>query len=119
YVVTQKTGEPPDDPTLLDNLPAGNILFGNGIFVAAGRTHLDVYVPLGVRLPVGARSPGYAPTGRDRQRGALHSAEATQTTGRARTARRAGEVGRSPPSKPLALSLPLFRTWHAELPAEG
>jgi outer membrane protein assembly factor BamB len=45
YAVTQKTGEQPDDPTLLDNLPAGNLAFGNGTFVSAGRTRLDIYSP--------------------------------------------------------------------------
>ena len=50
YVVTQKSGEQPDDPTLLDNLPAGNLVFGNDTFVIAGRTHLDIYAPPRMRL---------------------------------------------------------------------
>jgi outer membrane protein assembly factor BamB len=50
YAVRQEDGEPDDNPTLLHQLPVGNLVYGDGCLASAGREELLVFVPPAWRL---------------------------------------------------------------------
>src|SRR5205814_2290035 len=50
YAVSQRDGEQPDDPSLLRNVPAGNLVYADGCLVSADRQVLTIFTPPGLRL---------------------------------------------------------------------
>jgi outer membrane protein assembly factor BamB len=50
YAVRQSDGAQPEDPTLLRNIPPGNLLYAGGCLASAGRRTLTLFVPPALRL---------------------------------------------------------------------
>ncbi len=50
YAVRQRDGSQPDDPSLLSNIPAGNLVYADGCLLCADRQTLTIFAPPSMRL---------------------------------------------------------------------
>ena len=50
YALRQKDGDQPSDPSLLHAVPPGNLAFGSGALVVAGKDTLHIFAPPATRL---------------------------------------------------------------------
>jgi outer membrane protein assembly factor BamB len=112
YAVRQRDGEQPDDPSLLTNIPAGNLVYADGCLVCADRQTLTIFTPPGMRLE-------------EREKQSRVEPESPWAAFAAGAPRPAGEFGGAksadapkPPVAPEPAPLsqpPYFRSWQANL----
>jgi outer membrane protein assembly factor BamB len=112
FAIQQANGLVAGNPTLLSNVPAGNLAYGEQCLAVADRTQLTVFVPMALRLGEQAPQARNGPVWRETLRDLGQSQKGDEFAA-------PKDLGKTEPVHlPGFFALPSRRSWELQLPAQ-